>query len=418
MSNPILPPSCSRFLAVDLHKDYVVVGGVNPQLQTVLSPRPIRFPAWPKWAAANLKPTDILVIESTSNAWDFYDQVSPLVAKVVVANPRLVKLISAGRVKTDKIDTMALARLLAANLIPEVWVPPIVVRDARGLLAHRRRLVRNRTMVTNRLQSLLLRHNLPAPDGNPFSLANLPWWETLPVSPTEKLRIRQDLATLEHLSSQIIELEAEVANLSTQAPWADQVPFLIQIPGFSILLAMTILAAIGDILRFPHPKQLVAYAGLGASVHDSGQTHRTGRITKTGRRELRWALVEASWSAVRYFPYWKSQFDRFARRMPETKAIVVIARKLLVSIWYVLSQRTVDRQADPVRVATKLMRWSWELSDEQRGGLSSRQFIRYHLMKLKLGRDLSSFSYGNMPRRIASEEEVLTVLTQKATAQA
>jgi transposase len=418
MSNPSLPPPASRFLAVDLHKDYVVVGGVNPKLETVLSPRPIQLSRWPKWADTNLLPTDVLVIESTSNAWDFYDQVSPLVSKVVVANPRLVKLISAGRVKTDKVDTMALARLLAANLIPEVWVPPLVVRDARGLLAHRRRLVHNRTMVTNRLQSLLLRHNLPAPEGNPFSLANLPWWETLSVSSTEQLRIRQDLATLEHLSSQIIELEAEVTNLSTQAPWKDQIPFLIQIPGFSILLAMTILAAIGDISRFPHPKKLVAYAGLGASVHDSGKTHRTGKITKTGRRELRWSLVEAAWSAVRYFPYWKAQFNRFARRMPETKAIVVIARKLLVSIWYVLSQRTADRQADPVRVAAKLMCWSWKLSDDQREGLSSRQFIRYHLMKLNLGQGLTSFSYGNMPRRIASEEEVLAGLAKKATARA
>ncbi len=416
MSIPSLPPSASRFLAVDLHKDYVVVGGVNPKLETVLSPRRIELPRWPKWAQCNLLPSDILVVESTSNAWDFYDQVSPLVSKVVVANPRLVKLISAGRVKTDKVDTMALARLLAANLIPEVWVPPVVVRDARGLLAHRRRLVHNRTMVTNRLQSLLLRHNLPAPDGNPFSLANLPWWETLSVSSTEKLRIRQDLATMDHLSAQIIELEAEIVSLSTQAPWKDQIPFLIQIPGFSILLSMTILAAIGDISRFPHPKKVVAYAGLGASVHDSGQTHRTGKITKTGRRELRWSLVEAAWSAVRYFPYWKAQFDRFARRMPETKAIVVIARKLLVSIWYVLSQRTADRQADPVRVAAKLMCWSWKLSNDQRNGLSSRQFIRYHLMKLNLGRDLSTFSYGNMPRRIASEEEVLAVLAKKGTA--
>lgn len=417
MSIPSLPPSSVRFLAVDLHKDYVVIGGVSPQLVTVLSPRRIEFPAWPRWAEANLKSSDLLVIESTSNAWDFYDQVAPLVSKVVVANPRLVKLISSSRVKTDKVDTMALARLLAANLIPEVWVPPIAVRDARGLLAHRRRLVRNRTMVTNRLQSLLLRHNLPAPDGNPFFLANLPWWETLSVSPTEKLRIRQDLATLDHLSSQIADLETEITRLSTQPPWAEQVPFLIQIPGFSIILSMTILAAIGDIPRFPHPGKLVAYAGLGASVHDSGQTHRTGKITKTGRRELRWALVEAAWSAVRYFPYWKSQFNRYARRMPETKAIVVIARKLLVSIWYVLSQRTADRQADPVRVATKIMRWSWELSDEQRGGLSSRQFIRYHLMRLNLGKDLTHFHYGNMPRRIASEEEVRAILAEKATAQ-
>ena len=416
MPNPILPPSCTRFLAVDLHKDYVVVGAVNAQLEIVLSPRRIELSTWPRWSAANLKPTDALVVESTSNAWDFFDQVAPLVGRAVVANPRLVKLITAGRVKTDKVDTMSLAKLLAVNLIPEVWVPPLVVREARGLLAHRRRLVRNRTMVTNRLQSLLLRHNLPAPEGNPFSLVNLPWWNTLPVSPTEKLRIRQDLATAEHLSGQIAELDAEIARLSTQKPWSDQATFIMQIPGFSILLSMTILAAVGDISRFPHAQQLVGYAGLGASVHDSGQTHKTGHITKTGRRELRWALVEAAWSAVRYFPYWKAVFDRLSRRMPENQAIVAVARKLLVTIWYVLSKQTVDRQADPVRVATKLMRWSWELTDEQRDGLSSRQFIRYHLMRLNLGQDLSHISYGHMPRRIASEDEVLAILANKATA--
>jgi len=123
MSNPILPPPSTRFLAVDLHKDYAVFGGVNPQLDTVLSPRRIELPAWQKWAAANLKPTDLLVIESTSTAWDFYDQVSPLVSKVVVANPCLVKLISAGRVKTDKIDTMALARSPPPTSSPRCGFP-------------------------------------------------------------------------------------------------------------------------------------------------------------------------------------------------------------------------------------------------------------------------------------------------------
>jgi len=67
-----------------------------------------------------------------------------------------------------------------------------------------------------------------------------------------------------------------------------------QLPGFSVLLTMIILAAIGDITRFPSPKKLVGYAGLGASVHSSGKTHRIGHITKTSRRELRWALVEAT----------------------------------------------------------------------------------------------------------------------------
>ena len=158
-----------------------------------------------------------------------------------------------------------------------------------------------------------------------------------------------------------------------------------QLSGFSVLLTMTILTAIGDIKRFPHAKPLVGYAGLGASVHSSGETHKTGHITKTGRRELRWALVEAAWSAVRYHPYWKAEFERLARRMPDNQAIVAIARKLLVAIWHVLTEQVADKHADEKMVATKLMRWSWELTDEQRGGLSTRQFVRLQLMRLQLG---------------------------------
>jgi hypothetical protein len=78
---------------------------------------------------------------------------------------------------------------------------------------------------------------------------------------------------------------------------------------------------------------------------------------------------------------------------------------------HVLTERAADQHADPKMVATKLMRWSWELTDEQRGGLTTRQFTRsgYHLMRLQLGEDLTHIRYGNMPRRIASVEEVLAL---------
>src|SRR5512139_1864530 len=412
--NNLLLSAFERYLAADLHRRYVVVGGVNIRQEVVLPPRRIELDDWPRWAQAHLSKTDALVVESTSNAWDFYDQVEPLVGRAVVANPRLVKLIASARVKTDKVDTLALARLLAANLIPEVWVPPLIVREASGLLAHRRHLVETRTMATNRLHSVLQRHNLPAPAGGAFSAANRAWWETLKISLTEKLRVRQDLDTLIHLDKQIAEIEEEVCRLSTTEPWAEQIAFIIQLPGFSVLLAMTILAAIGDIGRFPHPKQLVGYSGLGASVHNSGQTHRSGHITKTGRRELRWALVEGAWCAVRYSPHWRAEFKRLSSRMPENVAIVAIARKLLVVIWYVLTEQVADRHADEQRVAAKLMRWSWGLTQQQRGGLSTRLFVRRQLMRLQLAHDLTHFTYGGMPRRIASVQELLAACPELA----
>lgn len=184
-------------------------------------------------------------------------------------------------------------------------------------------------------------------------------------------------------------------------------PLLIQIPGLAPLSAMTVLAAIGDISRFPTDKQLVGYAGLGAGVRDSGESHHDGHISKQGRRDLRRVLIEAAWSAVNTHPYWKGEFARLCRHKPQGVAIVAIARKLLVAIWHILSERVADCHAEPAMVACKLLRWSWELTGEQRGGLTSRQFVRYGLLRLGLGNDLTGFTYGGMPRGLASVDEML-----------
>lgn len=170
---------------------------------------------------------------------------------------------------------------------------------------------------------------------------------------------------------------------------------------------MTVLAAIGDISRFPTDKQFVGYAGLGAGVRDSGESHHDGHISKQGRRDLRRVLIEAAWSAVNAHPYWKGEFARLCRHKPQGVAIVAIARKLLVAIWHILSERVADCHAEPAMVACKLLRWSWELTGEQRGGLTSRQFVRYGLLRLGLGNDLTGFTYGGMPRGLASVDEML-----------
>lgn len=223
------------------------------------------------------------------------------------------------------------------------------------------------------------------------------------------------MATLAQLQEQLAAVEGELARLSQSEPWNAVAPFLIQLPGFALISAMTVLAAIGDISRFPSAKHLVGYAGLGAGAHHSGETHQDGSLTKQGRRDLRRVLIEAAWSAVATHPHWKEEFMHLCRRKPEGIAIVAIARKLLVVVWHVLSQCAADRHADPVMVATKLMRWAWALTPAQRGGLTTRQFVRYGLMRLRLGHDLTSFRYGGQPRGLATEAEILARFPELAT---
>jgi transposase len=399
----------SRYIAIDIHKHYLMIGGIDAHKRIVLQPRKVELHRWRAWAQANLHPTDVVVIEATTNAWEIYDLLVTLVGRAVVAHPAKVKLIADARVKTDKVDVLTLAHLLRADMLPEVWVPPSHVRDLRALLSHRRRLVSLQTTAKNRLQSVLHRLNLRPPDGDLFARKQREWWKSLELSTTERLRVDQDLATLEHIIPQIEQVDGELRRLSVSEHWAEQVPYLMQLPGIGLLTAMTILGAIGDVTRFPSSKHLVGYAGLGAGVHDSGKSHRDKGITKQGRRDLRFVLIEAARVAVQTHPYWKREFARLAKRIGEHKAVVAIARKLLIVVWHVLMSKSADRRADAEQVAFKLMVWSWKLTDEQRGGLSSRQFIRAHLLRLGLGEDLTHITRGGTKRPLATIEEVLAL---------
>jgi transposase len=203
----LTPSSAERFVALDVHKRYVVVGAVNASQQIILSPRRVDLDDFLCWSQQHLRSTDAVVLEATTNAWHLCDQLRPLVSFVTVAHPLLVKVITTARVKTDARDTLHLARLLAAGLIPAVWVPPQEVREVRALIAHRTRLIRQRTQAKNRLRSTLHRYNIAPPTGGLFIPAQRTWWETLALSAAEKLRIRQDLSLLDGLEPLVEEVD-------------------------------------------------------------------------------------------------------------------------------------------------------------------------------------------------------------------
>jgi transposase len=381
----------------------------------LLSPRKVPLVELEEWAQKHLLPTDEVVLEATTNAWYVYDLLEPLVGRVVVAHPPHIKLIAATMVKTDKKDAMILAKLLAVGLVPEVWVPPAHVRDLRALIAHRRRLVSQQTQCKNRLQSVLHRHHIVPPSGKLYHPDNRDWWLKLELAPGDKLRVRQELVMLEQLDTLIDETSAELQRLSLSDPWREDLPYLIQLPGIGLMTGLVVLSAIGDISRFPSAKKLVGYAGLGARVHASGQSYRTGGITKQGRKELRAALIEAAWVTVHFAPAWKAQFERLAQRIGRRKAIVAIARKLLVVIWHVLYYRRVDRQADPERVVRYFLAWGRQARVYSRLGLKASEFARQQLDILGIGQELSLITFGATYRLPPSTwpvpEEVLAPTT-------
>lgn len=124
---------------------------------------------------------------------------------------------------------------------------------------------------------------------------------------------------------------------------------------------------------------------------------------------MRWIAVEAARIAVLYHDYWKQEYARLEKRLGSNKAIVAIARKLLVAVWHVLHDREADRHAVPQKVADKFLLWSRYLGEEKRGGLKSREFIRLQLMRLKLGDDVTHVRHGVNARPLATVDEMLAL---------
>jgi transposase len=280
-------------LALDIHK-HCIVAGVDFDGDVVLEPRRIEHGDLEAWLSKRIETSDYVVIESTTNAWRMYDLLEPLAEKVLVANPIKVKQIAQARVKTDIRDTLILARLLAANLIPAIWVPPAHVRELRYLLSQRRHLIG--------MHSVAHRHHLSHPRGKRFNQKNISWQQSEELSGSEQFRLELDMNTKQHMYAQAELITEKLRAMSHESPWADDMMYLMQLPGFGIVTGMTVLAAIGDITRFPSFKKLSGYSGLVPGVEQSGTKHRGKQITKEGRRDLRWAMVEVAQRAVKSDP--------------------------------------------------------------------------------------------------------------------
>ena len=382
-----------RYIGLDVHKHYLIALGVDENLEVVLPARRVELAHLEAWMKKTLTRQDAVVLEMTTNTWQIYDELAEYAGSVTVVHPPHVALITRSQVMNDKIAASILARLLAKGLLVGIWVPPQEVRELRGLVAQRQKMTRLATQAKNRLHAVIQRHHLSVPTGNPFGKSNNGWWQALSLGVLEKMNMQSDLETLQFAEKQQSRLQEEMTNIVAEN---EEIGRLLHLSGFGVITAVTVYAAIGVIRRFAEPKHLVGYAGLGARVHDSGMTTRTGRITKAGRRDLRVALVEAAHVAANTHPHWKAELARLQPRLGYNKAIVAIARKLLISVWHILSRKVTDRFAESEAVAQKMLRFAYEVGKENRPGRQTAAgFARDRLDVLGLGQELTSISWGS-----------------------
>ena len=294
------------------------------------------------------------VLESTGNYWiRIHDTLEEHSINTILANPRKTKLIAEAKIKSDKLDARTLATLLQGNLVFESYVPPKAKQEDRTLIRHRASLIKMRTEIRNRIHALLAKHELKYDYTDLFGKKGMEWLRNLQLEGVDGTVLKTNLPLLTALDEQV---EAVTIQIAKTACTQEDIRILMTLPGVDFYSAMVIASEIGDVKRFPTQWKLVAYAGLAPRRHQSGGYEWRGGITKEGSKWLRWILVQAAQHARQHDPRFKAYYERVQKRRGPQKAVVAVAKEMLVVIWFMLNRREPYRGQNLERVETKLKR--------------------------------------------------------------
>jgi len=345
-----------QYTGLDVHKQFVVATKLD-ETGSVL--RQWRFDTTPEALhnfAQTLGEDDSVCLESTTNAVPIYALLAQHAAAVVISNPLQTKAIAAAKIKTDKVDSEVLAQLLRTGYLPTVWVPDADTLRLRSICSYRLALVRQRTQVKNRIHAILHRNLVPKPAlSDLFGAKGIKFLQELELADDQRFQLDQELALLEMLNGQIQTADRRLAKAAGDRPEAYG---LLTIPGFSLQVAVGVLAAVGDIQRFSEPKKLVSYLGLDPlGKRSADQPFGPTRISKRGRSHARWLLIEAAIGAVRVPGPLAAFYSRLRSKKGHNKAIVATARKLACLVWQVLTSGEPYAWAPPLATHEKIRRF-------------------------------------------------------------
>jgi transposase len=301
-----------------------------------------------------LRLEDEVVLEATGNTAAIERLLRPFVARVVIANPRMVRAIAYARVKTDKIDAITLARLQASGFLPEVWAADEDTVRRRRQATERMGLLEETVRLKSRIHAILHANLVPKYKGTLFGPAGRRWLNKVKLADHERVILDRLVDELQHTNEQLAVLDQELAK---QALADERAVRLMTIPGVGPIVAAVVLSSIGDIARFETPQKLASYFGLTPKVRQSGESPaRHGRISKQGNACVRKMLVEAAWSAQSAPGPLRAFFARVSAKRGAAAGIVATARKMAVLIWHVLAKGQEYAFARPAFQAMKLRR--------------------------------------------------------------
>ena len=355
-----------RFVGLDVHAETIAVAIAEPGAEVrSLGTIPNRVEAVRK-LVRKLGPPEQLraCYEAGPTGYVLYWQLSESGVKCEVVAPTLVPMKAGDRIKTDRRDAEKLARCYRAGDLTAVWVPDAAHEALRDLVRARGAGKKDQLRARHRLSKFLLRQGRRPPEGvRAWTLRYLQWVKSGVrfEQPAQEATLLDYLGEVEHAAARIERLDRAIDEVVATAPAVMKavIEALQSLRGIAKMSAVTIACEVGDFSRFQKATQLMAFAGVVAREHSSGERTWRGGITKTGNAHLRHVVVEAGW-AYRHRPAiggalkkrqgplpeevkeiaWKAQHRLHGRYRSLTgrgkskpQAVTAVARELLGFIW-------------------------------------------------------------------------------------
>ena len=377
----IVRPICC---GADIHKDLIVAtiaatnqDGITEYIQSSFSSQNFDLVRLKAWLIEHH--CFEIAMESTGKYWIPVFNVLEGEIKVSVVHPKYTKAIK-GK-KTDKKDSKWIADLFKHDLLKFSFIPPKEIRELRELSRYRIKLIAMRSSERNRYQNSMTISNIGLASilSDPFGKSSRAVMKEVirSSSVTEeriskllernaKKKVKEVLQSLvgSHIESDqrlkmniasqhMDQIDSHVRRLETEMairciPYATLINLLLDIPGISYLSAMAIIAEIGtDMSVFETSKQLSCWAGLAPANNESANKKKSVRISKAGSY-LKPLLVQCALAAInsKSNPYYRIKYNRIKKRRGHKKAIIAIARMILVNIYHILSTGEVYSPCD------------------------------------------------------------------------
>lgn len=303
------------------------------------------------WAQKHTAVDDLFVLEASGNSFQVVRALAAIGRKALVLESCHLGKLKEAHANNDKISAVRIGKAYLAGTAKLVWVPDARTQERRDWFHAHRKVVKRATQMRNRLLSYLSDNGVRFPAAK-VQLSAEALQPVCAWSARQWQVIQGMLMELRHAEEQ----REHWRSLIAQEVLADpQLSSLLRLCGVREIVAFALGAVIGDIRRFANAKKLVKYVGLNPAFDDSGQNQWSGGIGGHGREDLRSLLIEAAHSILRSkhsLAQWGKKL--LARKGSVNLAVAAIARRLVVSAWYLLMDQWTALEEIDTRLAQKV----------------------------------------------------------------